>query len=194
MAGLGGLATAGVIVGGAWVLNATGTYIDKQPIDPPARVGAYLRYDKLDVRASGRPDIQQKILEQNAKSSELLSQAHGGAAAVVQLYAGRDLRQQLSVQIYRAPSAHPLYVPYEDYQRYRLAKPTQSAEEFGEVSCVVRNDPTPAGQPPGPNGTHTSLCSRTNKALTVEVRPIGDLADQPDDVAALVDSLWNAIT
>ena len=94
MAGLGGLATAGVVVGGAWVLNTTGTYIDRQPIDPPPRVGAYLRYDKLDVRASGRPDIQQKILEQNAKSSQLLSQAHGGAAAVVQLYAGRDLRQR----------------------------------------------------------------------------------------------------
>jgi hypothetical protein len=190
---LGGLMAGALVVGGAWFVTSTTTYVDREPIKAPVRIGAFLRFDTLDVSESGRPDIQRMMLAQNEKSSQLLSESHGGAAAFVQLYYGRDLRQQLTVQVYRQQSAHPLFAPFEDYQRLRLAKPSQSAEEFGEVSCLVRNDPTPAGQVPRAGTTHTTVCSRTSSRLTVEIRPLGLLADEPGEIAALVDELWKAI-
>jgi hypothetical protein len=194
LTGLGGLMAGTLIVGGAWFFSATGTHADKNPINAPTRIGAFLRFDKVDVTESGRPDIQRMVLAQNEKSSQRLSESHGGAAAFVQLYYGRDLRQQLNVQVYRDESAHPLFAPYEDNQRLRLAKPSQSAEEYGEVSCLVRNDPVPAGQTPGRGTTHTTVCSRTDTALTVEIRPTGGLADEPAEIAFLVDEFWDAIT
>jgi hypothetical protein len=193
LAGLGGLVAGSVVVGGAWFVNATSTYVDRQPIKAPVRIGSFLRFDTLDVSGSGRPDVQRMMLAQNEKSSQRLSESHGGAAAFVQLYYGRDLRQQLAVQVYRQRSAHPLFASFEDYQLLRLVKPYQSAEEFGEVSCLVRNDPTPVGQVPREGSTHATVCSRTSSRLTVEIRPLGQLAEQPGEVATLVDELWKAV-
>jgi hypothetical protein len=193
LAGLAGLAMGALAIGGVWLGSGTGTPISKQAIVAPKKIGELVSIDLVKLPASARPDLVARVKDQNRRSSQRLSQAHGGAGALVQVYSDGTLGQQVTLMIYRAPSAHPLYVPYEDNSYLGLAKPSQSAEELGEVSCLVRNDPVPAGQAQPRGSEHVQMCSRTDSLLTVEIHPNGNLADSPLQVAALVNSAWNAV-
>jgi hypothetical protein len=70
----------------------------------------------------------------------------------------------------------------------------EEVRDFGAVSCTVRNDTTVRGQTPAPDSAHTGSCSRTEGEMTVEIRPAGDIAHQPDRVADLVNQLWTTAT
>jgi hypothetical protein len=193
LAALAGLAVGALAIGGVWLGSGTGTPISKRPVVAPPKIGELVSIDRLKLPDTVRPDAVARTKDANERSSQRLSEAHGGAGAVVQVYTDQDLGLQVTLMIYRAPSAHPLYVPFQDPQYIGMAKPSQTAEEFGEVSCVVRNDPTPAGQTPAPHSAHVDTCARTGALLTVEIHPVGDLADDPPRVAALVNSAWNAV-
>jgi hypothetical protein len=193
LAGLVGLAVGVLAIGGVWLFTGTGTTVDKRPITAPPKVGEYVPFDQTKLNTTARPEILARMKQQNERSSQRLSEDYGGAGAAVLLYSDQELQQQLTVMIYRAPSAHPLYVPYEDEAFIGLARPSRSAEEYGEVSCAVANDPTPAGQTPPPGSMHVNTCTRTSGQLTVEIRPNGPLADQPAKVAKLVDEVWAAV-
>jgi hypothetical protein len=193
LAGLAGLAVGVLAIGGVWLGSGTGTPISKQPVVAPPKMGELVSIDRIKLPATAPPDAVARTKDTNARSSQRLSEAHGGAGAAVQIYVDQDLSLQVTLMIYRAPSAHPLYVPYQDPQYIGMAKPSQTAEEFGDVSCVVGNDLTPAGQTPSPHSAHVDTCTRTGALLTVEIHPVGDLADDPQHVAALVNSAWNAV-
>lgn len=192
LVGLAGLAVGAVTVGAAWLVTGVGV-VDRRPITAPRQIGSYVPVTQAMAGSSTFPDTLARIQERNKRSSELLSQSHGGAGALVELYSDLDIRHQLTVMIYRAESPHPLYAPYEDDSSNGLAKPTLTIEEYGQVSCVVRNDATPAGRPPGPNSAHAVECARTNALLTVDIQPQGTTADAPDRIAALVDKAWSLI-
>jgi hypothetical protein len=193
LAGLAGLAVGVLAIGGVWLGSGTGTPISKQPVVAPPKIGELVAIDRLKLPDTVRPEAIARTKDANQRSSQRLSEAHGGAGAAVQMYTDQDLSVQVTLMIYRAPSAHPLYVPYEDAQEVGMLKPAETAEEYGDVSCVVRNDPTAIGQTPSAHSAHVETCARTSALLTVEIHPAGDVADDPAQVAALVNSAWNAV-
>ncbi|TCO60464.1 hypothetical protein [Actinocrispum wychmicini] len=192
LVGLAGLAVGALAVGAAWLVSGPDA-VDRRPVRPPQRIGQYVPIAPGTSGSSGLPEALSQIKARNEHSSQLLSESHRGAGALVDLYVDQDIRQQLTVMIYRAPSPHPLYAPYEDAASQGLAKSSQTVEEFGQVSCVVHNDPTPAGQTPEPESAHAVTCSRTNATLTVEITPNGTATDVPSMVAALVDEAWSSV-
>lgn len=196
MAGLVGLAVGALVVGGAWLVTGSSGSVDKLPIAAPERVGELVPFDQVERNKSERAArTVTRIRSWDEQSSQRLSQSHDGTAALVRTYSDQELRQQVTVMIYRARSPHPQYVPYQDAKELSLAVPLDDLQQFGEVSCSVRNEPTPEGKSPGPKSAHTISCARTGDALTVELRPTGsDLAYEPRKVAGLVDELWNAVS
>jgi hypothetical protein len=197
VAGLVGLAVGTLVVGGAWLLSGSGSSAssDSQPITMPDRIGEFVPFDQVELNKSERAASSvTRIRSWNEQSSQRLSQSYGGTAAVVRLYADQALEDQLTVMVYRARSPYPQYVPYEDPAAMGLARPMNELQEFGDVSCSIRNDTTLAGGTPGPDSAHPVSCSRTNNALTVEIRPVGSAGQQPQQVAALVDEVWNAVS
>jgi hypothetical protein len=194
LVGLAGLVVGAVVVGGAWLVSGSGS-TDTRAVKAPDAVGPFLPFDQIAVNKSPQATrMVTRTLTTNDQNSQRLSQSHGGAGAVVRLYSDQDLQQQLTLMIYRAPSAHPQFVEYQDTKILGLARPTQEAQEFGEVSCVVRNDPTAAGDTPSSRSAHAVSCSRTSADLTVEILPGGDLVDQPRQIARMVDEVWNSVS
>lgn len=192
LTGLAGLAVGALSVGAVWLTNAP-LAADKRPVVAPSHVGSYVPLFHARLDPDLRTDLVERMRENNRRNSELLSQAHGGAGAVVEMYSSQDVRKQFTLMIYRGPSAHPLYAPYEDAAVTGYVKPLQSVEEFGEVSCLVFNDPTLVGQVPAEDSAHAKQCARTNGLLTVELVPVGDLDDGPAMVADLVDKAWDQV-
>jgi hypothetical protein len=195
VAGLAGLAVGALGVGGAWLASGSGAATDTRAINAPDKVGKYILFDQVEsIKSPKAASLVTKVRSENEQSSRRLSQSFGGTAAVVQMYSDQELQQQLTLMIYRARSPHPQYVHYEDTQALGLARPYESEEEFGEVSCVVRNDITMAGTTPSPDSQHVTSCSRTGSALTVEIRPNVVLGNNPAEVAKLVDEVWNSVS
>jgi hypothetical protein len=192
LVGLAGLAVGALTVGAVWLTNGP-LVADKRPVTAPSHVGAYVPLFQAKLDPDVRTDIVDRLRDNNRRSSELLSQAHGGAGAVVELYSSQDVRKQFTLMIYRGPSAHPLYAPYQDPVVVGYVKPMQSVEEFGEVSCLVANELTPIGQIPARGSSHAQQCARTNGALTVELLPSGNLDDDPAVIADLVDKAWDQV-
>lgn len=194
-AGLAGLAVGALVVGGAWLASGSGAAKDTRAINVPSKVGKYIMFDQVELNKSpGAASNVSRVRSENEQSSRRLSQSFGGTAAVVRVYSDQELQQQLTLMIYRARSPHPQYVRYEDTQALGLARPYESEEEFGEVSCVVQNDLTPVGTTPIPESIHVISCSRTGSALTVEIRPNSVLGHQPAEVAKLVDEVWSSVS
>lgn len=186
-------AFAGLVVGaaaasGAWLLfgndgPSTGT------VSAPARIGDYYRFPDVPRLRSG--DNETKTVDRQKRwdeeSSARLSASHDGAGAVVQQYATEDLESMLALEVVRAPSPFPQYVPYSDPEELGLDEPLEETLEFGDVSCAVRNNPSTS-----PNVIN---CLRTSANLTVTITHVGgDLGQRPEDVAKLVDQAWSQLS
>jgi hypothetical protein len=195
LAGLAGLAVGAVVVGGVWLVSGTGRTVDRRVITAPARVGEFLHFDQLDISKNPRaaPGVERNR-RQAEESTKLLSAAHGGAGALFMGYWSADADRQIIVKAYRDRSESPLFVPYNDAADAGMVKATQTVEQFGDVSCVVRNDPTPQGRTPSPGSVHVVRCARTTNTLTVEITAAGGDFGQPQPLAELVDEFWAQVS
>jgi hypothetical protein len=186
-----GAVLGALVVGSIWLLGGDGNGPDVSG-STPDRVGDYARI--ADTRM-GRNDRARQLVERtqdwDRRSAERLSAAHQGAEAAVATYADDNLEEQFSVLVVAARTPWPPFVPYQDAATLRLTRPPNEVREFGDVACVVRNDPTPAGSEERPNSTHVIRCLRTASRATVEITNVtGDLANDPQKVAGLVDDAW----
>lgn len=184
-----GLVVGAAVTSGAWLLFGGGGAIggSSAAVSAPARLGDYYRFP--DVPGQG-DDFQRSVDRQvkwDQESSTRLSASRDGAGAVVQQYADEDLDSMFALEVVRSPSPSPQYVRYTDPEALGMDKPLEGMEEFGSVSCLVRNDPS--GQ------THVLNCQRTSDDLTVTVSlPNGDLGENPKAVAELVDEAWSQLS
>ncbi|MFC1430125.1 hypothetical protein ACEZDB_05560 [Streptacidiphilus sp. N1-3] len=130
---------------------------------------------------------------QDTKSAQRLSQAYGGAKAVVQHYADSEVAEIVILDAVSASSPQP-YVPYEDAAQLGMAVPPDQLVQVGQVACVVYNQGTAAGQKPTAESVVVNYCQRTGSGLTVQLRASGDLQHQPQQMAALVEKAWTALS
>ncbi|GAB3888913.1 hypothetical protein ACFQ1S_25540 [Kibdelosporangium lantanae] len=195
LAGLLGLVVGALVVGVIWYGSGSSNPVTgTQSITLPGSIGEFVPFGDVELNKAGRgKDNIARVESWDEQSSQRLSKATG-AAATVRAYADKDLRNQLSVMAYRAKAnPNPPYVPYQDANSLGLVRPTDEVEQFSSVSCVLRNDPTSVGQSPSLNSTHTTSCVRTGTALTVEIRPTGDISNEPQRVAQLVDEVYQTL-
>jgi hypothetical protein len=185
-AGVAGLLVGAALTSGFWLLfgNENGS---SSSVSAPARLGDYHRFADVPRLASG--DNQRKTVDRQTRydkeSSARLSAAHGGAGAVVQQYATEDLDAMFSLEVVRARSPFPPYVPFSDAKDLGLDKPLEEVVRYGSVACAVRNNPG------GPAFVMT--CLRTGDDLTVAITHVtSELA--PADVAKLVDQAWSEVS
>jgi hypothetical protein len=196
LAGLLGLVVGGLVVGLIWYGSGSASPVTgTQSITLPGSIGEFVPFGEVDLNKTSRgKDNVARIESWDEQSSLRLSKATG-ASATVRAYADKDLRNQLSVLAFRAKAnPNPPYVPYQDANTLGLVHPPDEVEQFSSVSCVLRNDPTAVGLVPSPNSTHTISCVRTGPQLTVEIRPTGDISNEPQRVAQLVDEVYQALT
>ncbi|MGY0057250.1 hypothetical protein ACWY4P_11895 [Streptomyces sp. LZ34] len=165
-------------------------------LSAPAKLDGLRPFAEIQ-RAAGVPKAEEMadaITKEDRKSGERLSEAYGGAAAVVQRYADSDVQTTVTLVAVRGRSPQP-YVPYQDPKRLGLAKPQDELKTFGDVSCVLYNQPTAAGSKPTADSVHVSYCQRTGDGLTVQVRTLGGgVANQPDKVADLTEKAWSELS
>jgi hypothetical protein len=196
LAGLLGLVVGGLVVGLIWYgSGSTNPVTGTQSITLPDSIGEFVPFGEVDLNKTSRgKDNVARIESWDEQSSQRLSKATG-ASATVRAYADKDLRNQLTVLAYRAKAnPNPPYVPYQDANTLGLVRPPDEVTQFSDVSCVLRNDPTAVGQSPSPNSAHTISCVRTGTQLTVEIRPTGDISNEPQRVAQLVDEVYQTLS
>ncbi|MDH6126489.1 hypothetical protein [Kitasatospora sp. GP82] len=166
-------------------------------ISAPGTLGGFMRQEKAmkDLGAKGSDERAAQVTTAEEHSTRSLSEAYGGAPAVVQGFADAGVEQMFTLAAVRAASPRP-YVPFEDAALLGLAVPTDQLLTIGNVDCVLYNQPTPAGQQPKPETVVVNYCQRAGAGLTVQIRQVGgdDLRQHPDRVAALVDQAWSAVS
>jgi hypothetical protein len=196
-AGVIGLVVGGLIIGGLWLESDGGGpgSVDSKSITLPSRIAEFVPFDQVELNKTGQAGAANvaRVKSWDDQSSKRLSKSNSGAGALVRSYADKDLRNQISVLAVRAPVPNPQFVPYQDANTLGLVHAPEEEEQFSEVSCVIHNDPTPAGAAPSLNAVHTTSCLRTNGTLTVEIRPTGDISNEPQRVANLVDEVWDTL-
>jgi hypothetical protein len=195
LTGLAGVVVGGVVVGGAW-LAMSGQDGGTAEIALPDKVAAYPRFADAEINqpAKAKPAVE-RMQKWNAESAKRLSASYGGAAAAVESYSDDGYENSFTVYVVRASSQFPVFVRYEDPEVLKIVRPQNEERRFGEVSCQVANEVTPAGQQPAPESVHVVDCRRTKPGLTVDiVGATGDLGNQPDKVAALVDEVWAQVS
>jgi hypothetical protein len=196
-AGVIGLVVGGLIIGGLWLENGGGggTRIDSKSVTLPSRIAEFVPFDQVELNKTGQAGAANvaRVKSWDDQSSKRLSKSNSGAGALVRAYADKDLRNQISVLAVRAPAENPQFVPYQDANTLGLVHAPEEEEQFSEVSCVIRNDPTQAGTAPPLNSVHTTSCRRSSDTLTVEIRPTGDISNEPQRVANLVDEVWDTL-
>ncbi|MEU1664815.1 hypothetical protein ABZ547_14570 [Streptomyces sparsogenes] len=161
----------------------------------PAKLGGLRPFADIqrESGANKAGEMADGLVKEDRKSGERLSEAYGGAAAVVKRYADDDVQTVVTLAAVRSRSPKP-YVPYEDRERLALAVPPDQLKVIGDVSCVLYNQPTPAGSKPTTESVNVTYCQRTGDGLTVQIRPGGgDLAHQPTKVADIVEKAWSAL-
>lgn len=180
------LVVGGALVGGAWLLFGNDG-ASSSPISAPARLSDYVKHGDASVfaeNANGR-EVAQRRDDWDAKSAERLAAAHDGAGAFVQTYTDKDVRNTFMLEVVRAPAPFPPYVPYSDPKDLGMERPLEELRTFGDVGCLVRNDPAQS---------YLTSCLRTNANLTVQISHVsGDLAQDPAEVAGLVDKAWQEL-
>jgi hypothetical protein len=130
--------------------------------------------------------VADRYRDWDQRSSERLSAAHDGAGAFVQTYTDDDLEQSFTVEAVRAPTPYPAYVPYSDPEVLGMERPVDEFREFDDVGCVIRNDPSQS---------YVISCLRTDDELTVQITHVtGDLLEDPETVAGLVDTAWQELS
>ncbi|MEV4314206.1 hypothetical protein [Actinocrispum sp. NPDC049592] len=184
-------------MGGLWLESGGGgsNRADPKSVSLPSRIAEFVPFDQVELNktgASGAANVA-RVKSWDDQSSKRLSKSNGGAGAIVRAYADKDLRNQISVLVVRAPAENPQFVQYQDPNTLGLVHAPEEEEQFSEVSCVIHNDPTPAGQAPTLNSVHTTSCLRSGDALTVEIRPTGDISNEPQRVADLVNEVWDSL-
>lgn len=177
----------GLLVGGAWLLFGDGGP-SSAPISAPRRVSDYTPFgdaaERLD-RDKGKA-IADRYRDWDQRSSERLSAAYDGAGAFVQTYTDDNLEQSFTVEAVRAPTPYPPYAPYSDPKVLGMDRPTEELREFDDVGCLIRNDPSQS---------YVISCVRTDDNLTVRITHVtGDLLEDPETVAELVDTAWQELS
>jgi hypothetical protein len=178
----------GLLVGGAWLLFGDGDGASSWPISAPARVSDYAKYGDAAERMNDDKgkEIADRHRDWDRRSSERLSAAHDGAGAFVQTYTDDNLEQSFTVEAVRAPAPHPPYVPYTDPEWLGMERPVEELREFGDVDCLIRND---ASQ------SYVTSCARTDDDLTIKITHVGgDLLEDPEAVAELVNTVWRELS
>ncbi|MDX3134626.1 hypothetical protein PV367_33675, partial [Streptomyces europaeiscabiei] len=166
-------------------------------LSAPEKLGGFLHQDRavLDLgKGSDGQEMAKRNRAWDSESGERLSEAYGGAAAVVQTYSDSSLESFFQLTAVRGPTPRP-YVPYEDAKALGLERPTNELVTFGKVDCVVHNLPTNAGGEPASDSVSTVSCQRGDAELTVLIRnSTGDVSHEPSRVARLVDEAWGELT
>ncbi|GAA1972355.1 hypothetical protein [Catenulispora subtropica] len=139
------------------------------------------------------PATIKRITTTETTSTKNLSDAYGGATAVVRQYTDASLQNWVTLEAVRAESPKPYY-PYVDPAQIGMAKPDQDVETFGQVNCLVHYTPVAQGQPEPPDQVLVMTCERTSAHLTVRLRfASGDAWHSPADAAALTDKAWSQL-
>jgi hypothetical protein len=167
---------------------------DATPLAAPTALGAYVPIASAprlqDERGQGQIE---RISRLNQRTAQQVSEAFGGAGAVAATYVDDELLTFVPLVAVRAQAPLP-WVPYQDPADLHLVRAPQEVLRFGDVACVVQNQPTPEGGEPAEDSVVTTLCSRTGPGLTVQVLfPGSDLGHQPARVAQLVDEAWASL-
>ncbi|WP_129669106.1 hypothetical protein [Phytoactinopolyspora endophytica] len=205
MFGLVGALVGAAVVGLAWTVLGSGAEssseglfdADGADITAPAEVGGYARI--ADVAVFQGQDGQENLegaQTRNQRNAKRLSEAYGGAGAVVESYSDDEYDEAFSVKLFRATSPFPPFVAYEDAEELGLARPQSDVEVHGDVACVRHTvQVTPAGEEIDPASVITGSCLRTRSGLTVEITNVtGDLSHDPEKVASLVDEVWSSVS
>lgn len=187
VAGIAGLVTGALLVGGAWLLFGNDG-VSPSPITAPERLGDYVQ--QADAKPNREHEEGREFARRrddwDRRSSSRLSETHDGAGAVVQTYADDELLTFFTLEAFRAPVAFPPYVPYTDPKALGFDKPAEEVRMFGEVACTLRND--------APEQTFVTACLRSDDGLTVQVTHVsGDLNRDPAAMADLVAAAWEEI-
>jgi hypothetical protein len=198
LAALIGVVVGAAAVGVAWLAIGTrgdGGLGGGATLDLPDQLGSYRRVADVELF---RKDSARKSLERmerwNGKSAERLSESHGGAAAAAETYSDDTAENLITIYAVRAGDPGKPFVPFEDPADLKVAKPTNELLTFGEVNCVVYNEPTPAGSEPREGSARVQYCVRSDESLTVRTAPLGgDLGARPNEVANLVNEAWEAV-
>ncbi|GAB3407922.1 hypothetical protein GCM10027569_20480 [Flindersiella endophytica] len=162
----------------------------------PAKLGDYVKFAdaKFNEDADSKAAVE-RTATWSGRSADRLSESYDGAASLVQVYSDDKHDSTFSVQMVRASAPYPIYVPYTDPKALGIVKPQREEKRFGDVSCELYNQLTPAGKQPAKNSTATTLCRRTESGLTVEITNVtGDLGHRPEQVAKLVDEAWSSVS
>jgi hypothetical protein len=187
IAGIAGLAVGAALVGGAWLLFGNDG-ASSSAISAPERISDYLVYGEASVfdeddRGQDNADRQR---DWDARSSARLAAAYDGAGALVRTYSDDNVENRFALEAVRAPSPS-LYAHYSDAEYLRLDRPIEEVREFGEVSCSLTNT--------SPDFSALVACQRTDGDLTVRITRIsGDLMEDPEQVAKLVDEAWRELS
>ena len=191
-----GLVVGALIVGVLWLTvgsSGGGVGGSSSPVAAPAKVGEYQRFADIPGNKSGPGRATaDRFTSWNSQTAQRISAAYNGAAASVETYAKSDLSVIFSVQVVRA-NAPALFVPYQDPKALGLAEPDQDVKTFGKVQCIVHTQQR-AAENPGPSQVIGTDCQRTGGGLTVRIPTTGGgLGEHPDQVAAVVDEVFNSI-
>jgi hypothetical protein len=187
-AGVAGLVAGAALASGFWLLFGNETRSSAE-VSAPGSIGEYRQFaDAVAALGDDRgKESADRQVRWDRENTTRLSAAHDGAGAVVQRYANEDLETMFSLQVVRAPSPFPPYVPFSDPEDLGVDKPVEEILRYGSVACAVRNNPN---QPP-----IVMACLRTDDDLTVMITESGgDLGQQPEEVAKLVDEAWSEVS
>lgn len=193
-AGVAGLVVGAVVVGLPWLLSGGSSTFgaERAALKAPASIGGFTPMARNPK--TGAAEVK-RIENTDSVSTKSLSNAYGGAAAVVQEYTDAGLLNFVSLEAVRAQSPLP-FEPYEDAHALGMEKPEREIVTFGQVNCLVAYAPVAVGQQEEPDGTNAVTCERTSAHLTVRLRFSGggDLMHAPQQAAALVDAAWNLLS
>lgn len=161
-------------------------------LSAPDALSAYTPMVK-NSKANG--DLIKRVTETETVSAKRLSDAYGGAGAVVRQYTDDGLANSFQLEAVRAQSPKLFYF-YVNPTYLGTVKPDQDVETYGDVSCLVHYQVTPQGQQVQPDQVFVVSCERTSAHLTVRLRMLSgeDLWHSPKDLAALTDKAWAALS
>lgn len=185
--GVGGLVAGAVVASAGWLLF--GNDGSTAAVDPPARIGEFYRFAEVPgLRDGNRPrTVVDRQTRNDDESSARLSDSYNGAGAAVRQYANEELDEMFVLEVVRAQAESPPYVPFTDASDRSGGRPTEEVREFGEVACTIRTQPT--------SQLIVGFCVRTAGDLTVRITRItGNLGEQPDRVAELVNAAWSELS
>ena len=126
-----------------------------------------------------------------ANGTEVVSEAHDGAAAVVGEYTDTEFESMVTLVAVRAPSRALMSYLFTEPEDLGLAVAMEEVIDAGAVECLVRNPPIFEDQDIDTGDRVALLCQRTDENLTVQLVPSGQ-----SDVAAMagiVDDAWEHI-